>query len=548
LKCTDTNKTEWKAALYSRLSREDGDKGESESITNQRDLMKAFVQARADIEIYDTYEDDGFSGGNLDRPAFQRMMEDARGGKINLIISKDLSRLGRNYIETGRLIERIFPFLNVRYIAILDNYDSLQETDNLLIPVKNLFNDAFLADTSRKIRSQLSIKRQKGEFIGPFTAYGYHKDPLNHNKLVVDENAAQIVRDVFKWKIKGMSQQGIADKLNGLGVLCPLEHKKSNGSKYTTVFNVNSAAKWTAVAVGRILKNEIYIGNLTQGVSTTPNYKIKRRIPKPETEWVRIEGALDAIVSRDDFELVNSLLKKDTRIAAGNNLTYLFSGMLICGDCGESLVRKNVPAGGNNYIYYICSTHKKTKACSSHNISEKTLAEAILAALRQHIESCACIIETLKVIKDMPIRKIDARKIEGQISDKEAELQKIDRRKRLLYENLSDGLITKEEYLEYKADFNRQIEIGKNLLENLQKRLEDISSNGIGRNQWAEYFLKHHNLESLNRTVLVELVEHIVVFERGRLEIQFRFQAEYDNVIDYIGAFPAEQPPDREVV
>ena len=319
----------WKAAIYVRLSRDDGDKAESESVKNQKDLIRSYINGRPDMIEAGVYEDDGFSGVNMDRPGFQRMMADIRDNKINAVVVKDLSRLGRNYIETGKLLESLFPFMRVRCVAITDNYDSAKQnnqSDSLIIPFKNLINDAFLADTSRKVRSQLDIKRKKGDYIGSFSNYGYKKDPLNHNKLVIDEAIAPVIQDIFRWKIEGMSQDAIAKRLNASGSPAPLEYKKLIGCKYSTPFTSKERSVWTAVTVGRILKNSLYIGTLTQGVMTTPNYKVKSRLKKPPEEWASVPQAHEGIISREDFSLVESLMKRDTRIAPGRDKVYMLSG------------------------------------------------------------------------------------------------------------------------------------------------------------------------------------------------------------------------------
>lgn len=266
----------YKAAIYVRLSKEDGDvsdvsKAESNSISNQKELIKEFLKNKQDITVVSERVDDGYSGVSFERPAFQLMLEDIKQGKVDCVVVKDLSRFGRNYIESGRYIEKIFPMLGVRFIAINDNYDSLtgkSQTDEIVIPFKNLINDAYCRDISIKIRSHLDIKRRKGEFIGSFTVYGYRKDGENHNRIAVDEYAAGVVRNIFSWKIAGMSQQGIADRLNDMGVLSPAEYKKSCGSNYRAKFQTKSKATWSAVAVTRILTNENYTGTLIQGKYT----------------------------------------------------------------------------------------------------------------------------------------------------------------------------------------------------------------------------------------------------------------------------------------
>lgn len=264
----------YQAAIYLRLSREDGDVAEgsklvSNSITNQKALIMDFLKSHPEIKIHSVYADDGYSGVNFDRPDFQRMIGDIRSGVINCVIVKDLSRFGRNYIEVGRYIEKIFPMLGVRFIAITDNYDSAAMEgsygNDMVVPFKNLINDAYCRDISIKIRSHLEMKRKKGEYIGAFAVYGYLKDEANKNQLVIDEYAAGVVRDIFAMKMCGLSQQAIADKLNHDGILSPMEYKKSIGINLETSFKKKVQAKWSYNAVLRILKNEVYTGVLAQG-------------------------------------------------------------------------------------------------------------------------------------------------------------------------------------------------------------------------------------------------------------------------------------------
>ena len=252
-----------KTAGYMRLSREDGDKLESDSIKNQRELIKEYLAQHSGLNFVDEYVDDGYSGTSYERPAFQRLLEDVKSGKITCIIVKDLSRLGRNYIETGRYLEKIFPFLGVRFISILDHYDSASdgnEADQIIIPFKNLINDAYCRDMSAKIRSQLDVKRRNGKFIGSFACYGYQKDPKDTNHLVVDPYAANIVRMVFRMKLEGCNSQRIAERLNKMGALPPAEYKRSKGLNYDCGYRTGMNPKWEVVSVNRILMNEMYTG------------------------------------------------------------------------------------------------------------------------------------------------------------------------------------------------------------------------------------------------------------------------------------------------
>ena len=223
-KRTQQNTTRYRTALYLRLSREDGDKTESDSIANQRKLLEAYAIDHPELCIVDEFVDDGYSGSNFERPAFQRLFQELEQGTINCILVKDLSRFGRNYIEVGRYLERIFPVMRVRLIAVTDNYDSQsawKTSDSIMVPMRNLLNDAYCRDISVKIKSQLAVKRKRGDFVGSFATYGYQKDPSNHSKLIVDELAAENVQSIFCWKISGMSNQGIADRLNAKKVQSP---------------------------------------------------------------------------------------------------------------------------------------------------------------------------------------------------------------------------------------------------------------------------------------------------------------------------------------
>ena len=283
------------ASIYLRLSKEDGDvtsgsKNESNSISNQKSLVMDYLKDKHDIQVVSIREDDGYSGVDFNRPGFQLMLEDIKKGIIDCIIVKDLSRFGRNYIEVGRYLEKLFPMLGVRFIAVNDNYDSLEvdTAHDIVMPFKNLINDSYCRDLSVKIRSHLAVKRKNGEFIGAFACYGYLKDPENKNHLVIDTYAGPVVQDIFRMKINGYSQYKIADTLNEQGILSPMEYKRSIGVHFETSFKVNTKALWSAKAVSRILTNEVYTGVLVQGKQTTPNHKVKVRQAVEEktgSEW-----------------------------------------------------------------------------------------------------------------------------------------------------------------------------------------------------------------------------------------------------------------------
>ena len=361
------------AAAYARTSKDEAD---SSSIENQLALIHSYAAAATDITIVSVREDAGYTGINFDRPQFRAMMQDIEDGKINCVIVKDLSRLGRNYIEVGELMEEIFPRYNVRLIACNDNYDSLtprSESDDILIPFRNLMNEQNARDTSVKVRAVLSSKRKAGQFVNAFAPYGYKRSAENRHQLEVDEHPAAVVRAIFCQKIAGMSPQKIADALNTKGEPSPAEYKKRH-TRYRATFQTKPQAAWSAVAVGRVLRNPVYTGVLVQGKQTTPNYKVKQRVARNPEEWDVTHGAHAPIVSQHDFDIVADLLRQDTRAAPGRGTVYPLSGMVFCGDCGNNMVRTK---SGPTHYYICASSRTKEKTCMSHGIPEEKLSRSV---------------------------------------------------------------------------------------------------------------------------------------------------------------------------
>lgn len=532
----NTQKKIWNATLYLRLSRDDGDKEESGSITGQRELLRDYISQHPELREYAIRIDDGFSGSTFERPGFQKMIEDVKAGRTDCIIVKDLSRFGRNYLDAGEYIEKIFPFLGVRFIAVNDNYDSLGEkksSDDLIIPFKNLINEAYCRDISMKIRSQLEIKRKNGQFLGSFAAFGYLKDEQDKNKLVVDQYAADIVRDIFKWKLEGISPQDIADALNKLGILSPMEYKRSLGMKYTTSFKTSAKAAWSAGTVIRILKNPIYTGVLIQGKETTPSYKVHKRIAKDKSEWTVIEDSHEAIISGIDFDSVQKVLKCDTRRSPDDKAVGLFSGMLFCGDCGASMIRKTVPAGEKKYVYYVCSAHKQDKSCSPHRMRDTALEEIVLDSLRQHIREVVNMSELLNITDTAPLRTAQAQKVQRQLDKKREEYEKLQKLLMSLYENLTDGVIDREEYARLKASFTARADEAEKQMDALRESLNDIQNHGT-ENVWMNEFIKRQELASLDRAVMVALVDKILIHSNDVVEIIYRWQDEFAWQLDIL--------------
>lgn len=544
------NSITYNAAVYLRLSKEDGDIVEgsklvSNSIGNQKELALDFLKSRPEIHVYDIYMDDGYTGVNCDRPDFQRLLKDIREGAVNCIIVKDFSRFSRNYIESGRYIEKVFPMLGVRFISIIDNYDSLRSNEygnDMIVPFKNLVNDAYCRDISVKIRSNMQTKRKNGEYVGAFVAFGYLKDEENRNKIVVDEYAAEVVRDIFVMKLCGMNEQAIAEKLNADGILAPLDYKRSIGINLKTSFQKQINAGWSYNAVRRILKNDIYLGNLAQGKTTTPNYKVKKRIQKDASEWVRKENTHEAIITESEFSLVQQLMNRDTRVAPVANELYPFSGLIYCGDCREPMVRKTVPSGKQKYVYYVCSGNKKDKGkCSPHRIAEKQLQEVILTMLQVHIEHVLAVDAALQAIESIPYSRTNVLKYEERIVKKRKELEKAEKRKLHLYEDYKDGILSLEEFQMLKADYSRQIVEAESAIQTYEQEKAAILDNRSSQQEWIEMFRKNRGIQKLERNAVVFMINRITIYDATHVEIEYRFQDKLAAMQEYVASFSEEE-------
>ena len=536
------SKETYRACIYTRLSRDDGDKPESDSIANQRALIRDYLKQHKEITIVSDHSDDGYSGVNFERPGFAEMMDEIREGKVDCVVVKDLSRFGRNYIEAGNYIEKVFPFMGVRFIAINDSYDSSDKSqlDSLVIPFKNLINDAYCKDISVKIRSQLEIKRKKGEHIGAFVVYGYVKDPEDHNRIIVDTYAAEVVRAIFRWKMAGMSQNRIADKLNSQGVLCPMEYKLSMGVKVQTNFRVHKQAKWSAVSVTRILTNELYTGVLLQGKSSTPNYKVKKRFDKEQSEWIRIENAHEAIITAGEFETVQELLGKDTRISPDEETLYPLAGYVVCGDCGQNMVRKTIPRRGKKYVYYVCSTNKAKKGCSSHSISENKLMDAVLHVIKVQISTVMRIEGLLEMAQSLPENQRNIFNYDAQIVKLQEEIERNKGFRMKLYESLEEGMIDKDEYFIFKKNYSDKISLAEKNIQSLEAERDAAVKKNAADYSWVDAFKKYEGIERVERQVVVNLISEIRVYEGKVVEIDFQHNDAIEAALKIIDTLPED--------
>lgn len=527
----------YKAAAYCRLSHDDGNDSESNSISNQKLIIKNFVKQHPDIEIVDEKVDDGFTGINLNRPALEEMLEDIKKGIINCVIVKDLSRFSRNYLEAGNYIEYIFPTLQVRFIAISENYDSLHKNtnDNLFIALRNLFNDYYSSDISMKTKGSIEAKSRRGEYISPFAVYGYKKDKNDKNKIKVDNDAAQIVKRIFKDRLNGMSNKKIADMLNQEGILSPSEYKKNEGLNYKTCFKQNTYSRWTESTINRILQNQIYIGTLVQLKTIAINYKLKKRKNRSEEEQSIIENNHEPIVSKEIFEAVNKVMKCDTRTSPGKNEVYLFSGKLFCSDCGENLIRRKSIRNEKEYVYYTCYTNKKDKSkCTSHRINEENLIACVIVSIKNKIERLVDIENILEIIQSIPTEQSEITGVDKQISIKQEELNNYINYKHKLYESYVKGIVNKNDFNEHDKYYEERIAETETIINNLKSKIENIMSDRNKKYSWIEEFKKYKNIKKLNRNIVVIFIDKIIVHENNKVEIIFNYSDEYEDIFNYI--------------
>ena len=527
----------YKAAAYIRLSYTDDRLSESDSVGNQRRLIEDFARRNPDIEIVMEKIDDGYSGIIFDRPAFKEMMQEVTDGAINCVIVKDLSRLGREYIETGRYLRRIFPTYGVRFIAITDNIDTAQEnsSDDLTVSVKNIMNEAYCRDISIKTRTALDVKRRDGDFVGAFTVYGYIKSEENKNQLIPDPYASRVVRDIFRMRLDGASASHIAAELNKMGILSPLAYKRNNGFPYAKKgYTDREDCKWSATTVIRILRDETYTGALVQGKRGTSNYKIKETELRPASEWVRVANAHEALIAKQDFELVQRIGGIDTRTSPHKDTVYLFSGILICGCCGARMTRKTNHVKDKEYHYYYCPTGKKNGCHSPVMLREDTLVDCVWQIVKSYIGNVASLETLLRNIDQSSINRALIKEYSDHIADNERRLEQVMEFKANLYESLVSGEISKEDYAGFRARYTRQTEETKKSIRLLKEKLEAVKENRSERNRWINHFTKFSEQESIDRTALIHMVESIRVLGKKELKIKFTHEDEYQRAADLI--------------
>lgn len=502
------------ACIYLRLSRDDGDNIESNSIVNQRSLLRDYARNH-DITILNEFVDDGISGLTFNRPDFNRMMAMVDGKSIDTIIVKDLSRLGRDYIETGKYIQRVFPAMGVRFISVNDHYDSMTADINethLVMPIKSLINDSYCRDISTKVRSTQKAKRQKGEFIGAFAPYGYRKNDKQRNHLIVDEAIRPIIEKIFTLKLEGYSSNHIAKYLNQVGVETPLQHKKSNQEKFKGFWGDSN--RWDTKMVNRILTNRVYTGTLEQGKRTKLNYKSQHSIEVNREDWICVTKTHEGIISESTFEIANNLLLRD--IKNSKEQPNVFAGLLFCQDCQAQMIQRKLRYNNKETIQFICSTYNKGQGCSRHAIKVDDLIDVASSLIHQHLDWKS------HIVKMIPDYLSQDQLLEIDFTNLIANHKKYEQLIQSLYLDLDDGLINEAEYQEFQRTYRQKLKQIENTIIEKKKLAQELVYKLQEKKSWLRQIRSLKEEPTLNRYTLVTLLDRINISENQELALVFR--------------------------
>lgn len=517
----------FRVGLYMRLSREDGDKEESSSVTNQREMLKRYVSEQENFFIVKEYVDDGYTGTNFDRPGFKQMIEDIEAGIIDTVITKDLSRLGRERLGVGHYTEIYFPEHNVRYIALLDNIDTYIDSGmNDMAPFKGVINDMYVRDISKKIRSSLIERKKAGNFLGVTAPYGYQKDPNNKFHLIINEKEAEVVKRVFRLYLEGNGLTRIAQILTKDGIPVPGESRDIGKTRRTALYS-----SWKQTTIRRILDNRVYLGELVQFKRRKINYKSKRRINVPEEERYICKGTHEAIIDEEDFNTIQNILKKNKSFK-GTRHDYLFKGLLYCAECGARLNITYSNYALKKYGEYryttICYSYSRlySDICTRHSNSIPELEEVLIKHIKEVCKRYINenlqdeLISMAKKQKQLELKQITNEKKLETISQKISDIGLYIKN---LYMDKVKGVVSENDYVSLVADFTKDRD---NLIKEKEELIKIINNQKpqIDETAKIEKLAKEFlSLEKPTKQLLNELIEKITISENKKINIYFKF-------------------------
>lgn len=520
-----------RAVLYLRLSKEDVNKlnegDDSASIINQRLLLMDYALDKG-FEVVNVYSDDDESGLYDNRPDFEKMIRDAKLGMFDIIIAKSQSRFSRNMEHIEKYLHHDLPNMGVRFIGVVDNTDTANRENKKSRQINGLVNEWYCEDLSANIRSAFKAKMKNGQFLGSSCPYGYKRDPENHNRLVIDEYAASIVRKIFKLYLSGIGKGKIGAMLSQEGILIPTRYKREVlGENYYNAKAIDTTNLWSYQTIHTILNNQTYIGNLVQNKVNTLSYKDRKKKMLPKSEWIVVENTHEAIIDEETFERVQEMQKVRTRDVK-DTPNGIFSGMIFCADCKHAMNRNYERHGEHNFNGYVCKTYKtKGKVfCESHIIYNDDLEEAVLESIKAEARKILSE-EDIDELQKMQVYSNEISNLEQQLEIIEGQLEKYTKYKKKTYQSYMDEIISREDYLKYCAEYDSMIVELQNQQEEILKSMDVQNELDNQYDEWVERFKNYIDVEALTREMVVELIEKIEVHNDGQIDIYYRFQNPY---------------------
>lgn len=525
--------------LYARISVETERKREADTIGNQLQLLKDYVSEHADLSVFDIYSDDDISGTDFIRPEFSRMMNDLRDGKIDCIIVKDLSRLGRNYLESGEYIEMVFPFFQCRFISVNDHFDTKYQQADISVQLKNMANEMYAKDISRKICSTMRTIQEQGKFAGSRAPYGYRLDPADKHHLIIDEETAPIVKQLFELLADGNTVHYVATTMNERGVPSPGRILYDRGVAKTDHFK-NS--KWYMPTVRRILSDEVYLGWMVSGKFRS-TYHIdgkKGSRPVPREEWIITKGTHEPIVTEPLFNKVQEYFEQ-MKEEHGQATTYntkskkasIFKGHLRCGECGQAMFLRNKHSHGKITPWYYCALHENYNSsyCVKKAVKKQDVEAIALKLIRTQIQLFTDARDMISNLNKKESSKTKYRIYSDQIRGVKKQIEKYMDLKASLYEDFANGVLSQSDYLSMGQEYAQKADELRIFLAELEKEAQKYSQSYGMTGSWAQMIEQYRNAETLTEEMVNAFIDEMKLYNNGHVEVKFRFKDELDEII-----------------
>ena len=529
----------WYVGVYTRRSFDDNEDEESDTITNQKDIISSFINNESNMIIVDYYTDDGYTGTNFNRPGFQRMIQDICKKRINTIIVKDLSRLGREYLGVGKYLEQFFPIYELRIISINDGLDSYLRPEgihDLIVPLKNIMNENYAKDISIKVSSAYKIMAQNGKYVSGTPPYGYDIDPNDKHHLVINKSESEIVKRIFDMALNGDGRIKICKYLNENKILCRTEIQRRKKAKLSLIPDDEQINHfWGTTTIGRLLSNEVYIGNLVQLKTTNKSFKDKTIVYKNKNDWIRFDNTHEAIIDKDIFDKVQINIKSNTKEKSPIKIYSIYNTKLKCNSCKKAMIRQDDHRGNREISNYFCMNYLRNGTnCSPHKIKASDLDRMVLEAIQMQVKLVIELDKSLKKLYFKRNKESNEEEYKKNIRLIDYKLDNLKTKKRQSYENWKFGEINKSEFLKLSKEIDEQ---EKNLNES-RKLYESTYQENVKRirkyDYWIDHYKRNRKIKKITKEVLDELIKIIYVNSDGNIRIIFRYQDEFTELLHYL--------------